>query len=572
MPGMQDAGRSWSDHQADVYTNGGGFERCPLDSQMYRKQDPKIRMEVHGDDGAAVTDNKAGANWHMQFMTSHIDCSGKVMGLGPGESREERFLKKTIRVDENGWELEADPKHINNLLKMHGLEGQGAKGCATPWDKEVDKMRDGDDELNEADASLLKTGAGIGQYVSSERFDLQYCIKEIRREAGTPTKRAQARLKRVARYLVSHRRVVVRFRFWTAQEKRDGRFNKDARRARIFVDASHAGCKRTRKSTTGGVTMRGPHNLGEFVATQIPISISSGESEFYAIVRAVIEAKFVFNLLCWLEFDSEEEAPEIASDAIAALGAAARLGVGKRMRHIDTQHLFIQKEVNEGKVKLKKVKGLENPADAGTKPLNEPKLKRLLDMVGVKFITAALMVAQAKAVEGAVVGQPRNVLSEVVTRVQEVSTETVTRMQSTVESGLGTADFIMLVLLMLIYEIMKELLKAVLVDKLRSLKWNWLGRSEIVQEEVIESEPTVELAPSGSEVELAPGPVTLTQSQTGHAQRQRGHRGMRKAYLLDLKHKLHANCECAQLAKSKRKYTEVEYCTTCGLEESDDEA
>lgn len=289
-------------------------------------------------------------------------------------------------------------------------------------------------------------------------------------------------------------------------------------------------------------------------------------------MRAVIEAKFVWNLLNGLEFDVEQEAPEIASDAVAALGAGARLGVGRRLRHIDTQHLFIQKEVNEGKVKLKKVKGLDNPADAGTKPLNEPKLKRLFGMVGVKFITAALLVAQAKAAEAVTVGEPRSMLKEVVTRVQEVSTETVTRMQTTVEGGLGTADFIMLVLLMLIYEITKELLKAILVDKLRSLKWNWLGRSEIVQAEVIESGPTVEVAPSGSEVELALGPLTLMQNQTGQPQRHRGPRGMRKAYLLDLKHKLYANCECAQLKKSKRKYTEVEYCTTCGLEESDDEA
>lgn len=109
--------------------------------------------------------------------------------------------------------------------------------------------------------------------MASERYDLQYAVKEVRREVSAPNKRAQARLKRIARYLVSHRRVVVRFRFWTEKEKKDKRFQKMVRQLRIYVDASHVGCKRTRKSTMSGIGMRGPHDLGEFTATQVPISI-----------------------------------------------------------------------------------------------------------------------------------------------------------------------------------------------------------------------------------------------------------------------------------------------------------
>ena len=74
--------------------------------------------------------------------------------------------------------------------------------------------------------------------------------------------------------------------------------------------------------------MRGDHALGEVVATQVPTSLSSGESEFYALLRAADEAKFLRNLWCWLGFDEPQDPPEIVSDATAALGAAARLGVG----------------------------------------------------------------------------------------------------------------------------------------------------------------------------------------------------------------------------------------------------
>ncbi len=101
----------------------------------------------------------------------------------------------------------------------------------------------------------------------------------------------------------------------------------------------------------------------------------------------VCPAKFLYNLVTWLEFDEKQEVPELVSDATAALGAAARLGVGKRMKHIDTQALFIQEEVNARRLQLKKCKGEDNPADAGTKPLNEPKPKPLLEMVGVRFVS-----------------------------------------------------------------------------------------------------------------------------------------------------------------------------------------
>ena len=89
MPGMQDAGRNWSDHQAEVYIDRGGFERCPLDSQIYRKKEPRIRMEAHGDDVAAATEDREAADWHMGFMTENIECTGRIMGLGEGESRRE---------------------------------------------------------------------------------------------------------------------------------------------------------------------------------------------------------------------------------------------------------------------------------------------------------------------------------------------------------------------------------------------------------------------------------------------------------------------------------------------------
>ena len=357
---------------------------------------------------------------------------------------------------------------MQNLLKMHGLEGETAKGVATPWDKQIEKAKDADVELDPEAASLFRTGAGIAQYLAQDRYDIQFAVKECRREAATPTERAKARLKRVARYLVSHPRVVIRFRFLTPGER--GR--KDVRTVRMFVDASHAGCSRTRKSTTSGVGTRGPHNLGEFVATQLPISISSGESEFYALVRGCVELKFLNNLVMWL-FEGDDEAPattpELVSDATAALGAASRLGVGRRMKHIDTQHVFLQKEVNDGMVKLKKIGTEIQTADVGTKALNEPKSRKLLEYIGVRFLMAAILAAQAKVANGEVTLEKGAValVEKMTYRVQVVTEETYVRMQDIAANGISATDLIIIIIITTIWEILKELLKVMMVGKIR---------------------------------------------------------------------------------------------------------
>ena len=57
--------------------------------------------------------------------------------------------------------------------------------------------------------------------------------------------------------------------------------------------------------------------------------------------------------------------PYLHVDASAAIGIAQRKGLGK-LRHLDTQSLWIQDAVRSKQVVLEKVAGAENPADLMT--------------------------------------------------------------------------------------------------------------------------------------------------------------------------------------------------------------
>ena len=92
-------------------------------------------------------------------------------------------------------------------------------------------------------------------------------MKELCRERVKPTERLLKGLKRLARYLQEQPRYVQEFRI-------QGR----VKEFEIFVDTDHAGCTRTRESTSGGIANMGGHEVNSWSATQAVIATSSGEA------------------------------------------------------------------------------------------------------------------------------------------------------------------------------------------------------------------------------------------------------------------------------------------------------
>ena len=72
------------------------------------------------------------------------------------------------------------------------------------------------------------------------------------------------------------------------------------------------------------------------------------------------------------------------TDSTATMGICGRQGLGK-LRHVDTQCLWIQQRVRDGSIDLRKGKGEENLADLFTKHLtSRDKIRSLLDLFGCK--------------------------------------------------------------------------------------------------------------------------------------------------------------------------------------------
>ncbi len=206
-------------------------------------------------------------------------------------------------------------------------------------------------------------------------MDVKFATKEVLRDAGEPRADAWVRLKRLGRYLLKAPRYILVFRW-----------QKPTSKIKVTVDASHAGCVRTRKSTTCVVVRLGNHMIQDLSETQGTIRLSSGEAEYAGLVRGSQEGIYVKNLL---RFFGRSAEVELESDSSSALGTVRRLGPGKRLRHVETEYFFLQALVREGIIKVTKVKGEDNVADLGTKHLAWPRMQHLLRMLSVRIIAAS---------------------------------------------------------------------------------------------------------------------------------------------------------------------------------------
>ena len=164
-------------------------------------------------------------------------------------------------------------------------------------------------------------------------------------------------------------------------------------KAVVYTDSDFAGCPRTRRSTGGGALMVGGHLLKAYSRTLAVLALSSGEAELMAVVRASMEALGVQALA--MDF-GDKLAIEVASDATAAIGMVARLGLG-RVRHLAVSDLWVQEKSRTGAIKYVKVPGCDNPADIGTKAVTEEVLAAHLQRMGVVALEGRADIAPRRA-------------------------------------------------------------------------------------------------------------------------------------------------------------------------------
>ena len=365
MYGTRDAAQNW-EYAYIEWLESIAFRRGRASPCVFYHEDKGIRLVVHGDD-FTVLGYEESLDWFRRCINEKFEV--KFRGrLGPEDTDDKciRILNRVVTWTDNGIEYEADQRHSDIIISKLGY-GKETNGVVTPGEKSdnQDIRREGDeDEMNKEDAKMYRALVARANYLAQDRTDIAFAVKELCRNMSSPRQGDWKALKRLGRYLVGKPRIVTKFNY---QDKLS--------RINVWVDSDHAGCKRTRKSTSGGIVMLGNHPVKGWSITQGVIALSSGESEFYGIVKGSSVGLGIKSILGDL---GVKVRLRVYTDSSAAKGIASRRGLGK-VRHIEVNQLWIQEKVADGTVELQKTPGIYNLADTLTKHVGRDILENHLN-------------------------------------------------------------------------------------------------------------------------------------------------------------------------------------------------
>ena len=351
MYGTRRAAEGWQDEYS-TFLRELGFVQGAASACVFRHPERNVVVSVHGDDFTA-SGAKPMLDWFESQMRSRYELTvGGRLGPGVGDDKEATVLNRVVRWGQNGIEYEADPRQVERLVVDTGLEG--SNGRATPGVRPLAEQLAEEQPLPEREHTKFRGDAARANYLSPDRPDVTFSAKEVCRCMSAPGELAHSALKHMVRYLVERPRLVFRYDYQTADH------------LDVYTDTDWAGCPRTRKSTSGGCLMLGTHLLKSWSVTQASVALSSGEAEFYGVVRGAgvgLGVKALFS-------DLGLGVPlRVWTDSSAAIGIVSRQGLGK-LRHVECASLWVQQRARRREFELHKIDGTQNPADLFTKYLD----------------------------------------------------------------------------------------------------------------------------------------------------------------------------------------------------------
>ena len=121
----------------------------------------------------------------------------------------------------------------------------------------------------------------------------------------------------------------------------------------VFTDYDWAGCKQSRKNTSGRLILLGDHCVKVWSKTQSVIAKSTAEAELYSVIKGACDGLSMQTLMNDL---GTNIGINLCLDASAAKGILEMSGLST-MRHMDVNHLWLHEQCARKLVPLTKVDG-----------------------------------------------------------------------------------------------------------------------------------------------------------------------------------------------------------------------
>ncbi|GJV97504.1 hypothetical protein Tco_1549081 [Tanacetum coccineum] len=151
------------------------------------------------------------------------------------------------------------------------------------------------------------------------------------------------------------------------------------------VDANHAGCQDTRRSTSGRTRFLGDKLVSWSSKKQKSTAISSTEAEYIPLSRCCPQILLMRSHVT--DYGFQFTKIPLYCDNKSAIALCYNNVQHSRAKHIDIRYHFIKEQVENGIVELYFVRTEYQLADIFTKPLPRERFNFLIDKLGMKSMS-----------------------------------------------------------------------------------------------------------------------------------------------------------------------------------------
>ena len=351
--------------------DGCKFERLQMDACIFRfigKNGEEIILCHYVDDLIVGTNNLE----LREKLLSHIREKWAVTD----EGEMSRFVGLNFARKANGrrWELSCTP-YIERIGARFGADD--GRYFDTPMDSGF--VVTPEDLKEEATAEMMSEYrsliGSLGFAATTVRYDIAYAVSVLSRYLMNPNRKVIDAAKRVVRYLLKTKDFKI---VWSTEE---GEISSDrVNKMWGAVDASFASDLVTRRSHSGFLIFNNGGCISWKSGLQKLVTLSSCESEFVGLCSAVVEIRYLRQLMEELGKPQQEGTVLWEDNKACIILAEGETSSGGRSKHIDVKFRYIAENVKSGEVCVRYIPTSWNYADMMTKPLGKIQFRRVRDM------------------------------------------------------------------------------------------------------------------------------------------------------------------------------------------------
>lgn len=282
------------------------------------------------------------------------------------------FLKRTYKLKDDGIDI-MPGRYDDSMIEAFENRYGKVKLQSVPCGEDAQDI--GSTHFLPMDEAMLyRSLVGSGIYLSQERIEVAFVVKQLAGGMSNPTYGHLQVMRKLVGYLKATKGYHSHLGYPSAGQGVHHHYDSKWV-VESFTDADWSGNKQTRRSTSGAI-----HCVNGLVCFhssrgQKVVSLSSAESELHSLVSGATDGVFVRRCLGFLI--QEEPYHVCLIDNSATKQIANKRGSG-RLRHVNGKELWIQDQVAAHEMEVKQIRTVLNIGDMGTKPLGKARLQALM--------------------------------------------------------------------------------------------------------------------------------------------------------------------------------------------------